>query len=150
MKNTKRKLFNFCLLLSAFAVTDNISAQTFSLEGKWETRFNIGGISCVAETEYFPTGSYNASSRCASNVFSTSGKYILKNRLLSQTVEDWEPKSLWKVDLCPEDSSRPGCGHLEPIQKPADIIAEITVINANKVKVRDVNSSMEIVSTRLK
>lgn len=47
-----------------------------------------------------------------------TGTYEANGGRIARTLRDYQPKTHYVIDLCPGDSARPGCGHVEPNPAP--------------------------------
>ena len=147
MKQTIRNLFIYSLLFLVLDFTHIASAQSFSIEGKWKAIVTVLGISYTWETQFFPKGSYSELIRSPTNESYQTGTYTFDGNRLSRSVKNWEPKKRW-IYLCPSDKSLTNCGHWQEHLKPPGGTFEVSFINANEIKIRDINYGGELIFTR--
>ncbi|MFZ1123596.1 MAG: hypothetical protein WAN59_00455 [Candidatus Baltobacteraceae bacterium] len=126
------------------------AAQAYTLAGTWQGSLMLGSIPCAVQTVYVPTGTYSELMRCGATMTRQAGTYVLRGNLLLRSVESWDPRTQWIVDLCPGDSSRPGCGHWQQLSKPPGGTYALTFVDAGTVSLRDVNFGGQIVMRRVR
>ena len=115
------------------------AATAGSVVGTWEFRSMMGTIPCVTQTVYGSNGKYSELGRCGAYASHQTGTYKIYGTRLARTVTGWDPKRYWMIDLCPGDSSKPGCGHWQQYRKPIGGTFEMTFVGANTLRIRDIS-----------
>ena len=126
---------------------DLASAETVVGVWQWQAPF-VGQTSCIGQTIFMQNGSYSEQANCGGYMATQTGSYNISGGRLGRTVQDYEPKTHWVIDLCPGDSSRPGCGHYEQYAAPPGGVFSYAFVGNGSLQLTDIRTGGVLVLTR--